>query len=348
MKKILLFLCSVLLLGGCQQSPDSATHENNTKKTYSTQIFAMDTVMDVSVFSDSDSILSEASSLVYELDHNLSTTNEQSEIYNLNKTGSASLSENSSLLLEKALDFCDKTDGALDISIYPVLKSWGFTTDSYQIPNEHDLNMLLENVDYQKIHYSPSTRSVDLPEGMEIDLGSVAKGFTGDMLVQLFKDNNISSALLNLGGNVQALGSKPDGSPWKIAIKSPESQDYLGILSLVDKAVITSGGYERYFKDESGNIYWHIIDPANGYPAKNGLISVTIIGSEGTYCDALSTSLFIMGTEKAIEFWKLYQDFDMILVTDNNEVLLTPGIENSFTLSDHSPYKLEVIKNAQN
>ena len=308
----------------------------------------MDTVMDLSVFARDDSILTEASALISNLDHELSTTDTDSEIYQLNQGGSAVLSETPSILLEHALEFCSKTNGTLDISIYPVVRSWGFTTDSYQVPAPQTIHDLLQNVDYQKINYSSTDHSVSLPKGMEIDLGSVAKGFTGDQLIQLFKDHNISSALLNLGGNVQALGSKPDGSPWRVAVQNPQGDDYLGVLSIIDQAVITSGGYERYFEDEEGNIYWHIIDPSTGYPAKNGLISATAVGSEGVYCDALSTSLFIMGPDKAVEFWRTYQDFDMILVTGDNKVLITPGIKDAFQLADNSPYKLEVITNAEN
>lgn len=343
LKKLIFPLCICVLLTGCQ--PETAGKREDISK-YSTQIFSMDTVMDVTIYGEDDSLLDDAALLVSDLDSSLSTTSPDSEIYQLNHTGSASLSPRTSLLFDRALEFCEKTDGALDLSIYPVVRAWGFTTDTYQIPTRQELDHLLSHVDYRDILFSPEEQTVSLPEGMEVDLGSVAKGFTGDLLLDLFQQNDISSALLNLGGNVQTLGAKPDGTPWRVGIQDPLGNGNLGVLSIVDQAVITSGGYERYFQGEDGTIYWHIIDPETGFPARNGLISATAVGSEGVYCDALSTSLFIMGPEKAIAFWKEQKDFEMILVTEENKVLLTPGLATSFRLTEGSPYQLEVIPDA--
>ena len=192
---------------------------------------------------------------------------------------------------------------------------------------------MLENVDYTQIHFDPEHHTVALKPGMEIDLGSIAKGYTGDQLMQLFRDSRVSSALLNLGGNVQTLGSKPDGSPWKIAVKDPLGEGNLGVLNIEDRAVITSGGYERYF-EEDGRTYWHIIDPATGYPAQSGLVSVTVVGKEGTLCDGLSTSLFVMGEASAAAFWRSSDDFEAVFVRDDGSVLITEGLESSFTLVD--------------
>ena len=340
-KLIVTCLCASFLLTGCQTS-EKETVSSKTEK-YSTQIFAMDTVMDISVYDQDDSVLTEVSDLIKELDHNLSTTNKESEIYKLNQEKQASLSKSTSELLQLGLTFCQKTNGALDLSIYPVVQSWGFTTDTYRIPSPDEIHTLLENVDYSKILFSSEEQSVSIPEQMEIDLGSVAKGYTGNKIVELLKNHGITSALLNLGGNVQVLGNKPDGSSWNVGIQDPLSDDYLGSLFVTDSAVITSGGYERYFEDENGNVYWHIIDPSTGYPARSGLISATAIGPDGAYCDALSTSLFIMGKEKAEQFWKENQDFEMILISENKEVFITSGIADSFQLMDHSPYSLNII-----
>lgn len=338
LQKLLIPLCLALTFSACAKSP--APMEAKTAK-----LFAMDTVMDLSVYTDDDSLLVEASELVSQLEHKLSTTDPNSEIYTANATGSAVLSDSTAQLFEHALNFCKKTEGALDLSIYPVVKAWGFTTGTYQIPEQAELDRLLECVDYTKISYSADNQTVSLPEGMQIDLGSVAKGYTSDRLIQLFRENGVTSALLNLGGNVQTLGTKPDGSLWRIGIKDPLGDNYLGVLSTADQAVITSGGYERFFEGEDGTVYWHIIDPETGYPAKNGLISATAVGPEGAYCDALSTALFIMGPEKATAFWREHRDFETILVTEQNEVLITPGLADSFQLTEDAPYKLTVISN---
>jgi thiamine biosynthesis lipoprotein len=239
------------------------------------------------------------------------------------------LSEDVTDLLTQALDICAFTDGALDISIYPVLRAWGFTTGDYGVPAEDTLSELLTHVDYQAIHLDGNT--VTLEPGMEIDFGSVAKGYTGDRVLSLLRENGVTSALLNLGGNVQALGAKPDGSPWNVAILDPRSSDYLAAVEIEDQAVITSGGYERYF-EEDGVTYWHIIDPATGAPARSGLISVTIVGDSGLLCDGLSTSLFVMGLEDATALWRQREDFEAVFVTDSGQVYITEGLESRFTL----------------
>ena len=199
-----------------------------------------------------------------------------------------------------------------------------------------------------------------IPEGMQVDLGSVTKGYTSRKLAQYFRDNGVTSALINLGGNVECVGNKPNGSKWNVAIKSPFKDSDSGILGVIqasDEAIITSGGYERYF-EENGETYWHIIDPSTGKPARNGLISVTIIGKDGLMCDALSTALFVKGRDGAIDYYRKYSaastdssstandktgnaadaakqesSFDMILVTTEGDVYITPGVAERFSLS---------------
>lgn len=169
-----------------------------------------------------------------------------------------------------------ETDGALDISIYPVVQSWGFTTENYRVPSESERESLLKSVDYRLVGLEADTASIE--PGMMVDLGGVGKGFTGDEVVKTMKGDGVTSALFSLGGNIQTIGTKPDGEKWYVGIKDPESDGYLGGVRVQDEAVITSGGYERYFTDDDGTIYWHIMDPSTGAPAHSGLISVTIIG----------------------------------------------------------------------
>ena len=333
MKKLALLLCLMLVLAGCSTAPSK----------YTSQIFAMDTVMDLTVYGDHQASLQDASALVFSLEEKLSATRADSEIGLLNENKQADLSEDTGALLEKALEFCEKTEGNLDISVYPLVKAWGFPSGNYQIPDQQTLQSLSALVSWENVRYSPETGSATLEKDMEIDLGSVAKGWTGDQILSLFRDQGVTSALLNLGGNVQALGAKPDGSPFQIGVQDPEGEGYLGVLRIRDEAVITSGGYQRYFKGEDGEIYWHIIDPATGRPARTGLLSATAIGPEGAYCDALSTALFIMGPKKAQDFWRQQGDFQMILITDDHQVLITPDLENRFSLTNDQDYTRKVI-----
>ena len=164
--------------------------------------------------------------------------------------------------------------------------------------------------------------------------------------LNILKEHNVKSALLNLGGNVHALGSKPDGTPWKIAIKNPLTNSNAAVISIVNKAVITSGAYERYFIDDNGVKYGHIIDPNTGMPINNELLSVSIIGKDAVLCDALSTSLFVMGLEKSIEYWKKNNDFDAVFITKDGHIYITEGIEDDITLlDDFSNISPNIIKN---
>ncbi|MEA4919945.1 MAG: FAD:protein FMN transferase [Clostridiaceae bacterium] len=289
---------------------------------------AMDTVMEITAYGADSSLMEAAKGRIKELEGLFSVTDENSEIYDLNQTGSAELSPDTLTLVTKALDICRETDGAVDITIYPVVKAWGFTTGNYRIPDSDELKNLLENVRYEDVAISGNI--VTIPQGTQVDLGSVAKGYTGDVISVLLKDGGVTSALLDLGGNIQAVGSRPDGSAWRVAVQNPKGEGYVGVLSVSDKAVITSGGYERYFEDDNGNTYWHILDPKTGSPAQNGLISVTIVGDEGVVCDGLSTALFVIGLDKASALWREQGGFEAVLVSEDGRVYITEGLEDCF------------------
>ena len=298
------------------------------------EFFAMDTVMTVTVNGKNAQEACEAAvSEVNRLDELLSTGKESSEIARINEDGGGILTEDSQILLKKAMELYDISDRIFDISIYPVMELWGFTSGDYHVPAEKDLEEKLSLVDASDIRFDEETGEVSFEkEGMKIDFGGIAKGYTSTRLMDILQEQGISSALVNLGGNVQALGSKPDGSKWKVGIQDPENNsDLLGILSISDLAVITSGGYERYF-EEDGKTYHHIIDTRTGYPADTGLLSVTIVMQDGMTADGLSTFLFAAGEEKAVEFWKEhYGEFGMILFTADERLLVTEDLRDIFT-----------------
>ena len=331
-------ILSVSLCGCDGQVKPSETAEQNT-----VTFFAMDTAMDLTSYGDAQN-LEQAKGRVAELESLFSVTDESGELYEVNHNGRAILSDDTLSLLSNGLELCRRTKGALDLSICPVVRVWGFTTGNYHVPDDSELSELLSHVDYTGISLNRDTKTVTLRHGMEIDFGSIAKGYTGDQLLKLFQESGITSALLNLGGNVQALGSKPDGSPWRVAVKNPTGDGILGVLSIEDRAVITSGGYERYF-ESGGQIYWHIIDPATGYPAQNGLISVTVVGESGVVCDGLSTALFVMGPEAAVGLWRASDDFEAVLVLEDGSVSITEGLESTFTLTgSYADVPLTVIR----
>ncbi len=333
-------LLLLLLLGGCGRQSGAAPRENT--QPVSASFFAMDTAMEVTLWGDA-ALLEQAEEQVGRLEKLFSVTEEGSEIRTLNGTGAAEISPDTRTLVSAGLELCRRTEGALDLSIYPVLKAWGFTTGEYRIPEEDELRELLTRVGWERISLDSDLLRVE--PGMEMDLGSVAKGYTGDTLIRLFREAGVTSALLNLGGNVQTLGRKPDGSPWRIGVQNPGKDDVLGVLKVSDRAVITSGGYERYFV-EDGQTWWHILDPETGCPARSGLTSVTVVGEEGVVCDGLSTALFVMGLERGTALWRESRDFEAIFVTEDGTVHLTEGLAGDFTPAQGLSLNMEVISRA--
>lgn len=297
-------------------------------------VFAMDTYMTVKAYgSNGDAAVDAAVDEINRLDALLSTGKKDSEIGQINANNGGQLSEDGAVLMERSLELYKSTNGAFDVAIYPVMKAWGFTDGNYQVPDADTLKATLELVDPSLIDYDKETSTVSFKkDGVQIDLGGIAKGYTSSRIMDIYKEKGVTSGLVNLGGNAQVFGTKPDVSLWRVAVQSPDSEDeYLGVLETKDKAIITSGGYERYF-EKDGVTYHHIIDPSTGYPADNGLISVTIVSADGTLADGLSTSLFVMGKDKATNYWKAHSDeFDMILLTDDEKLYVSEGIKDSFT-----------------
>ncbi|MCD7826131.1 MAG: FAD:protein FMN transferase [Clostridiaceae bacterium] len=352
------FLCSILMLqiiflAGCSventeketggEKVSSAEESKSEDSPAVREIFAMDTYMTVTAYGEkAETAAEQAQERIQELDAELSTGEEDSEIYQLNKTGSAILSDDAAYLYERSMEINQETDGAFQPFIYPIMELWGFTSQNYQVPKKKVIKEKLLLMDISQVSYDQKTREIAfLKEDMKIDFGGIAKGYASDEVVRIFGENGVSSGMISLGGNVWAMGRKTDGSLWRVAIQNPEeSEDYLGVLEIENKAVITSGGYERYF-EQDGKRYHHIIDPSTGYPAENGLTSVTIISEDGTLADALSTSLYVMGLEKAVAWWRGHSsDFDVVLLTDQGQLYVTEGIASSFS----SDFDVEIIE----
>ncbi len=309
------------------------------------QLFAMDTVMSFTAYGPgAEEAVEAAMEEIERLDALLSTGNESSEISQLNAAGSFVVSEDTQTLLKEAKEIGSLTGGLFDVTIYPLMKLWGFPTGEYRVPEKEEISNLLSFVDSSQIELNGN--QVTLGEGQEIDLGGIAKGYASDRVMEIYREYGITSGMVSLGGNIETLGRKPDGTAWKIGIQNPDlsseaaNSDILLALDVENQAVITSGGYERYF-EENGETYIHILDPRTGYPADAGLLSVTVVSENGMLADALSTSLFIMGLSDASAYWKTYgaeegKSFELILVDTAGTIYATEGLESLIELQDSS------------
>lgn len=319
------------------------------------QLFAMDTYMEFTAYGkNSEKAVDAAIEEVQKLDAMLSAENSKSEVYALNEQGNLQATDDLAELILRGKEIYQETDGLFDDTIYPVMKLWGFPTGNYHVPTAAEVQKKLALVDENKVEIQTrdsdekgrdskeKAKFVTLGADQQIDFGGIAKGYTGQKLAELFQEYGVSSALVSLGGNIQAIGTKPDGSSWKVGIRDPKGgqQDYIGVLSVENQAVITSGGYERYF-EEDGKTYIHIINPRTGYPADGDLLSVTIVSRDGTLADGMSTALYIMGYEKACQFWRQHrEEFNVILVTDDGKIHISENLKGNF----QTEWELEMIE----
>lgn len=323
-------LVAALMLAGC------GAQTSAEEPSQSREVYAMDTVMTLEACGqNADAALDAAVAEIERLDALWSIASSDGEIAQLNAEKQITASADTLALLTRAKEISAATDGLFSTTIAPLMEAWGFTSGDYRVPDEAELSALLAHVDDEEIAISDST--VTIPADAKVDIGGIAKGFTSARVMEIFRENGVENGILSLGGNVQALGTKPDGSLWRVGLQDPADERALfATLELADKAVITSGAYERNF-EQNGITYHHIIDPRTGYPAESGLSSVTIVSDDGTLADGLSTALFIMGKEAAVEFWRSHRDdFDMVLLADDGAVIVSAGIADVLTLSDGS------------
>ncbi len=327
MKKIFSLFLTAALLSGCSSSSAPAQQG----------IFVMDTYLSVAEY-DGISAADSVFLLAREMEKKLSVTDPDSEISRINQADGepCAVSDDTAELIGQTLAVCERTNGALDPTLYPVTAEWGFTTGEYRIPDDERLLELLELVDYRTVRLEGTT--VALPSGAKLDLGASAKGFALKKMAELMKSKGTQAAVLNLGGNIQTIGTKPDGALWRAAIAAPqEPSENLCVLEVGECSIATSGNYERYFIGEDGMRYCHILDPQTGRPVSGEPSSVTVVGEDAAVCDALSTALFVMGTQRAAEFWRENGDFEMVIVEESGKILLTEGLEDCFRLSKAYP-----------
>jgi thiamine biosynthesis lipoprotein len=239
-------------------------------------------------------------------------------------------------LLKKALYYAEMSGGAFDPSVGPLVKLWGIGTDTSRVPSDGEIREALALVNYRDIEIDEAKGTVFLKQrGMALDLGAIAKGYAADEAVRLLARQGIKMGLIDLGGNIFAYGERGRGKPWRIGVQDPgkDRGSYIGVLELNNKTVVTSGVYERYFED-GGRRYHHILSTADGRPVETGLLSVTIIAGSSTDADALSTAAFALGWEKGRHLIEAVPGAEGIFVSEDLSVRITPGIKDSFSLTN--------------
>ncbi len=264
---------------------------------------------------------------------------EETELLRVNRAAGQEpipVSEETLEVVKAALAYSEATGGAFNVAVEPLVSLWGIGTDDERVPSELEIEATLPLVDYSAVVVDGDAGSLYLPEeGMGLDVGGIAKGYAADEAAAILRDGGVTSALLDFGGNILVIGEKPDGSAWRVGIQRPDAERaaYLGILSIRDATVVTSGPYERFFVQDEVR-YHHILDSQTGFPAAAGLEQVTIVAERSIDADALSTACFVLGLGRATELIEARPGVEAIFVDTEGRVFLTSGIGTDFELTD--------------
>ena len=312
-------------LGGCA-SADSGDGEQTSSEEDALQtatIFAFDTVVTLRADCSAEA-MQRAVDLCEYFEQKFSRTIEGSDIWNINTAEGepVEVAEETAELIAKSLEYCARSKGLFDITIGAVSSLWDFKAGIK--PADEAIQEAIKHVDYTMVNVEGTRVTLADPAGM-LDLGGTAKGYIADELAQLFRDEGSESAIINLGGNVVVVGSKPDGSDWRVGIQDPNGVQGASVIASVDcsdRSVVTSGLYERNFYAD-GERYYHILDPRTGYPAETDLISSSIISSSSIDGDGYSTWVFLLGREKALELLESTEELEGIVIDKDGTVYAT-------------------------
>lgn len=309
-----------------------------------TVFFAMDTVISMKATGkNSKEALQKAQDEIKYLEDTLSKTISTSDISLLNqkKEASSDLSEDTVYLLSLAKEISEQSGGAFDPTLGNLTDLWDFHREDPIVPTEDQISSALSRSGYSDLVIAEN--SISLQNGIQLDLGGIAKGYAAQKATEVLKEREISSAVLSLGGNVCVIGTN-EGKPWKVGIADPENtSSSLGYLEVSDTSIVTSGSYQRYF-EKDGISYHHLLDPKTGYPVDNGLKSVTVVYPDSAVADGLSTAFFVLGTDGFESLLSYYPDAGVVFITEQNEIICTQNLSEKFTMTS-SEYQLSFWNN---
>ena len=345
---LLISFCITLFSLGCGQKPA-------VMQEFSDEKFIMDTLIQIKVICEDKEKGQQAldnAFAAFERIHNTTdrfqkngqTTSESNDVATINEnagTKPATASVDTINMIERSNYFAGSTAGAFDVSIGPVMDLWGFGKSEQHVPSDEEINRALSLVDYNKVKVDRNNMTVFLSKpGMSLDLGGVAKGYATDVAVKALREMGIQHAMINAGGNVYALGSKPDGSPWRVGVQDPrDAKGIIAVLSVKDKAVVTSGDYQRYFEQE-GVRYHHIVNPSTGKQARD-VMQTTVVTDSATDADILSTTLFVLDSQKGMRFVQELITTGAIFISADRQVSYTDNLTDQLKFTGAGDYKTD-------
>ena len=347
-RQICALVIAIFLLGAILQGCARATGVRE----YHNDIFALNTWVNIRIYAGKNGpdILDKAIKRIEEIENRMSVTIQGSDVSRINSNAGkqpVKVHDDTFAVIKKALEYAEKSNGAFDITIYPIVKLWGITSEHPRVPTESEIQDKLELVDYRNVVIDEEEKTVYLKEpGMGIDLGAIAKGYAADEVARILKKEGVVHALINMGGNVVAMGGKPNGQPWRIGVQDPRAEGarrHIAVIEVMDGSVVSSGDYERYIVDvykKTGKRYHHIFDPSTGYPANSGLMATTVVAPYSIDADALSTIVFIMGAERGLEIVEEMEGVDALAITLDKKIYTSKGLKGKLIVTDKE-YELQ-------
>lgn len=341
-----MLLSLLVLLTGCSAQSINKQEQEPTSETQ----FLMGTVCKITIYDEvkDPAIFEKVFARIAEIENRMTINKDtvESEIIKLNTAAGDSyvqLSPDTFYVMEKAKYYADLSGGKFDVTIGPLVKLWDITPEQTVVPEQAAIDSRLPQISSQYLLLNKETLTAKLAKrGMIVDLGAIAKGYAGDEAGRILTEAGIRHAIINLGGNVLTLNTKPDGSAWRIGVQDPYKPrgDYIGIISLNHQTLVSSGTYERYFIAE-GKHYHHLLNPFTGYPEDNSLVSVSIVTRNSIDGDALSTTIYMLGLEEGMAMIEKLPETEAIFITDDKKVYGSSGItSDNFEITNDS-YQLQ-------
>ncbi|WP_151732927.1 FAD:protein FMN transferase ['Paenibacillus yunnanensis' Narsing Rao et al. 2020] len=317
--------------------------EESGVKTLTQTFYIYDTVVNIKIIGDSaeQRNMDDIAAMLERMDTEFSRTKQDGEVYAVNQAAgkeAVAVSDETLDLIKQSIKYGEEMDGLFDVTIGPLVDLWNIGSDGASVPAQADIDQAVSLTNYKDIIIDEAAKTVKLAkEGMVMDLGGIGKGYAADRIADYLKEEGLNSAMINLGGSsIIALGTKPGEVPWNIGLQDPDKSrgTQMGTIKIADEVIDASGVYERYFIQD-GVRYHHILDPRTGFPAQNGLKSITIMSPNATDADALSTGVFLMGLEDGIKYLEsLPEKVDAFFITGDNKIYATSGIKDRLVLTD--------------
>lgn len=340
-KQICIMMMLLLVVAGCSTRADSSGDSSSlVNNPYSETEFLLGTVVTIKIYDeDKEAVLDKVFQRIEELEQQMTANKSGSEVAEINEQAGnepVEVSDDVWQVIEKGKYYSELADGSFDIAVGPLTSLWNIGMEDARKPSQDEIDAILPLINYEKVELNEAEQTVMLKEAdMRLDLGAIAKGYIADEILELLKEEGVTTAVIDLGGNIYVMGNQTSGNPWVVGVQNPflGKGETVGRLTASDQSIVTSGIYERYLEVD-GETYHHLLNPKTGYPFEGELASVSVVSDHSIDGDGLSTLLFSKGLEEGIEFIQDFDGAEAIFVMEDKSVYITDGLVDNFELTN--------------